>query len=154
MPIHLVIQGLDQFENDLTLAKADIEPQIKQAMVKSTNVVQQEAQRRAPYKTGTLRRSILPSVSSNGLVGTVLQDSSIAKYGIMIEYGTKAHAINPVNKQALFWNGALNPYRRVMHPGFAAKPFMFPALEAKVDDIQRYFSEAINNIVLKAAGKI
>jgi len=34
-----------------------------------------------------------------------------------VEYGTPAHWILPRRKQALFWDGAIHPVRRVWHPG-------------------------------------
>lgn len=38
-----------------------------------------------------------------------------------LENGTKAHDIEPVRKKALFWDGAAHPWRRVHHPGMAAR---------------------------------
>ncbi len=151
--IVLQIEGLKAFEGNVAGASAELTSQVKWAMVQSTNTVKNTAQRLAPYKTGTLRRSIFTQISDTGFKGTVAQDSSIANYGSMVEYGTSAHAIDPLNKQALFWNGALHPYRRVMHPGTKAKPYMFPALTGSLDDIRAYFSIALKNVVLKMAGR-
>lgn len=153
MPIQVTILGLNEFKADLSNAPAEIQRQVKWAMVQSVNAVKNTAQEMVPYKTGTLRRSIFTDVAESGNRGVVAQDPSIAPYGIMVEYGTAAHDIVPVNRKALFWKGALNPYKRVHHPGTKAKPFMAPALEKNLDVITQYFSAAIKNVVLKLAGK-
>ena len=116
-------------------------------MVQSVNIVKNQAQVTAPYKTGTLRRSIYGNIQQNGFRGIVAQDSSIASYGVHQEYGTKAHVITPSNKKALFWKGASHPVRRVMHPGTRARPFMFPALQGNLQAITNYFSEALRRTV-------
>ena len=153
MPIQVTIAGLDEFKADMASAPAELRSQIKWAMVQSVNAVKNSAQGLAPYKTGTLRRSIFTDVTSDGMRGVVAQDSSIAPYGILQEYGTQAHEITPVNKKALFWPGALHPVKRVMHPGFGAHAFMSPAVENNLETITAYFSQAIKNVVIKLSGK-
>lgn len=49
---------------------------------------------------------------------TVFNQYPIMNY---IENGTKAHDIEPVRKKALSWDGASHPWRRVHHPGMAAR---------------------------------
>jgi hypothetical protein len=153
MALQVQIQGIEEFKADVAGASAELRKQAKWAMSQSVNVVKNTAQNTVNYKTGTLRRSIYTDITSDGFQGSVVQDSSIAPYGIDIEYGTRAHEIVPVNKKALFWKGALNPYKRVMHPGYAGKPFMQPALENNLQAITDYFSTALKNVVLKMAGK-
>lgn len=153
MPLLIQIEGLDSFKNDVQEGAKQINKSVRWAMVQSTNAVKNTAQRMAPYKTGTLRRSIFTSISDTGFKGTIAQDSSIAPYGIMQEYGTKPHVILPINRRALYWPGASNPYKKVFHPGFRAKAFMFPAFEQNVDTIKDYFSTALEEVVLKMAGR-
>jgi len=154
MTLQLTIQGLTEFQGDIANAvSSELPKQVKWAMVQSVNAVKNSAQGMVAYKTGTLRRSIFTDVSDTGFQGKVTQDSSVAPYGIYIEYGTAAHAINPVNAKALFWPGAAHPVKRVMHPGTSARPFMTPALENNLDTITAYFSQAIKNVVLRMAGK-
>lgn len=58
----------------------------------------------------------------------ILVGTNVA-YGPAVEYGTSAHEIRPVNKQALYWPGAAHPVPVVQHPGTAAQPFMRPAFD-------------------------
>lgn len=46
-----------------------------------------------------------------------------------IEYGTPPHIINPRVKQALWWEGAPYPVRRVYHPGITAYAPMMRTLK-------------------------
>ena len=50
------------------------------------------------------------------------------------------------NKKALFWAGANNPVRSVMHPGIKAQPVVKPTLEAAMpqirSDVRRVLSAA------------
>ncbi len=153
MSLVVKIEGLAEFKADVSRGASSVGGSVKWAMVQSVNAVKNSAQQYAPFKTGTLRRSIHADVTNSGFTGTVLQNPEEAPYGAFIEYGTSPHEITPVNKKALFWKGALNPYRRVMHPGTAAHPFMTPAMENNIDNIQRYFSEALGKVVKIMAGK-
>jgi HK97 gp10 family phage protein len=150
---NLKIDGIDEFRKDLKESIPFLQSEVKKAMVSSVNVVKNEAQTLAPFKTGTLRRSIFTDIKESGFRGVVAQDTNIASYGPAIEFGTAPHEITPVNKKALFWKGALNPYRKIMHPGSKASPFMSPALENNVQRIQKFFEDALLNVVLRMAGK-
>lgn len=153
MSLTVQIQGLAGFEKDINAGAAGLQREVNSAMVKSVNVVKNDAQTIAPFKTGTLRRSIYTQIQDNGFKGIVAQDNNMAPYGIYIEMGTKPHVIVPVNAKALFWKGADHPVRIVHHPGFPAKPFMAPALERNLDNIQKYFEDAVNNVVAIMAGR-
>jgi HK97 gp10 family phage protein len=144
--ITLKVEGLDKLQAGMTNAPSVIRKEVKWAMTNSVNAVKITAADNAPFKTGTLKRSIHTDIQDEGFKGVVYQNPDEAPYGIFIEYGTKPHEINPTNKKALFWNGAINPYKRVMHPGSKANPFMTPALENNVNTIQAYFEKAIQNL--------
>jgi len=141
------LDQLDKLRDDFAKSPDVIRRETQHAMVQAVNIVKNAAQDMAPFKTGNLRRSIFTDIQDNGFRGIVGQDSNIAPYGPDIEYGTDAHEIVPVSKKALFWKGALNPYRRVMHPGSAANPFMAPALEQSLEKIKSAFDEAILKII-------
>ncbi len=151
--IALKVEGIDDFRKDVSIATSDIRKVVFMAMRNSVNIVKNSAQVIAPYKTGTLRRSIFTDIKDSGFTGIVAQDTNIASYGPIIEFGSKPHQINPVNKKALFWKGALNPYKRVFHPGTVASPFMVPALEENLEKIKGYFDKAVLSLIKTMAGK-
>ena len=144
--ITLRIDGLEELKAGLSKSPDIIRSEVKQAMVYSVGAVEQEAHQLAPFITGTLRRSIHTAVNNGGFQGIVYQSNAEAPYGLYVEYGTQPHEILPINKQALFWKGALNPYKRVMHPGTKANPFMEQAFGNNIDAIQGYFQTAVDNL--------
>ena len=89
-----------------------------------------EEKRLAPVKTGNLRRSIQ-------LGRVTAREANIkagANYSAYVEYGTRAHVIEPRNKSVLRWKdgGKVRFARRVRHPGTKAQPFMIPGFEAAI----------------------
>lgn len=153
MSLTLQIEGLDQFKADVEKGASGVKEEVQKAMVNSVNTVKNTAQDNVAYKTGTLRRSIYTDIQNSGITGIVGQDTNMASYGPGVEFGTAPHVILPVNKKALFWKGALNPYRSVHHPGTKANPFMGPALENSLDKIQQFFEDAMQRIIDIMAGK-
>lgn len=56
----------------------------------------------------------------------IFPDEGTAPYAIWVILGTDPHSIFPVNKKALFWEGAEHPIPAnvgVYHPGTAANPY-------------------------------
>ena len=90
-----------------------------------------EQKKRAPVKTGNLRRSIrlgrITARSAETIAG--------ANYAAYVEFGTKPHEIRPRSKRALRWKDKGGGFRfatRVNHPGTRAKPYMIPGAEAAI----------------------
>lgn len=89
-----------------------------------------EQKRRAPVKTGNLRRSIhlgrVTARSAETIAG--------ANYAAFVEFGTKPHEIRPRTKRVLRWKsgGSYRYARRVQHPGTRAQPYMIPGAQAAI----------------------
>ena len=89
-----------------------------------------EQKKRAPVRTGNLRRSIhlgrITARSAETIAG--------AGYAAYVEFGTRPHEIRPRNKKVLRWKSGTG-YRyatRVQHPGTRKQPFMVPGAEAAI----------------------
>jgi len=145
MTWNIQIKGTEQLNNKIDPSKYD--KAIRTTMTLAVKGVKEYAQSIAPYKTGTLRRSIQFQVLNNGLQGIVYQDANIASYGGYVEMGTRAHEITPINKRALFWPGADHPMKSVQHPGTKPQPYMQPAYEGKKDWVLQTFNDAIKNLL-------
>lgn len=148
--VHIQIKGLD----DLTaqakfLGAKGADKLVETAMRFSVAKIQAEARRRAPHRTGTLQRSILPEVTyPRALVGVN------ERYGLYIEEGTGPFVIEPKNKKALFWKGAKHPVKRVNHPGIKARPYFWPGVGASQDYIGKQFTVVLDKLVeVLAVGK-
>lgn len=165
--ITIKIDGLGKMQKDIANAVTGANGVYTKAMFQATAAVQSKA-RKNLYKghglqTGTLRRSIFTKVSAlKGIIGVG------EKYGPYVEYGTRPHTIRPKVKQALFFqspNGTIGGqskggklktfgiYKVVHHPGTPEMPYMRPAAESSIGQINEIFKEAIQVVVRKAAGK-
>ena len=146
--MNVEIVGLDKFIADTKRAGANVKPLINAALVNSTNRTQKNIRQRASHKTGALQRSVLTQVDyPHGKV------SANEKYAEYVEKGTRPHTITPKNKKALFWKGALNPYKSVHHPGTKAKPFFKPGVEASIQYVQEQFTKVMEIVISQMAGK-
>lgn len=148
MPLKVEIVGLTDLIKDVKKAGGNAEPLVKAALFNSGNLVQRNVRERAPHRTGTLQRSILNEVRYPVATVTVNE-----KYGQFIEEGTKPYDITPKTKKALFWNGALNPYKRVHHPGIKARPFFQPGVDASHQGIMEFFDKVTERLIREMAGR-
>lgn len=126
----LHIEGLAALERALEQLPDKIERNIVRGALRAgSKVFLTEARRRVPKKTGKLAKSLRISVRKvrGGLVATTKAGNKEAFYAHMVEYGTAAHLIKPINGKALLLAGA--NFEKVRHPGAAAHPFMRPAFD-------------------------
>lgn len=121
---------------------------VRSALVNSTTRIQSEARRRAPHRTGTLQRSILPEVNYPSATVAVNE-----KYGIFFEEGVDPYIIRPKKKKALFWKGAMHPVKLVHHPGLKARPFFWPGVQASQIYITNQFEIVTQRLTDVIAGK-
>lgn len=70
-----------------------------------------------------------------------------APYTRFVIEGTRAHEIRPRLRQALFWEGALHPVRRVRHPGTHANPFNVRAFRDALPVMKRLVREIAREIL-------
>jgi hypothetical protein len=74
-------------------------------------------------------------IKTGALLASVRQEGTRAYIGSdhwhFVEYGTDPHVIRPVTKEALWWEGARHPVRRVRHPGIREYAPMRRALYTK-----------------------
>lgn len=116
--------------------KWDITSAIKKSLWQSSMLVRREATKRAPYQTGTLRRSIVEKVNwMKATVGTNLVYAKIHEYGWIIK---------PKRWKYLrfkIWG------RRVTtkQVRIKKKPYMTPALQAMKSKIDATFAKNIRD---------
>ena len=102
-----------------------------------------EQKRRAPVRTGNLRRSIrlgrITARSAETIAG--------ANYAAYVEFGTRAHEIRPRTKRALRWKDGTGYRfaRYVRHPGTRAQPFMIPGAEKAIAGARGVLERIVRN---------
>lgn len=112
-----------------------LSPKLRRAMLLRGLAVQTAAKQRLnepPRRidTGRLRNSI--QIQERFTRGrAVVRVGTNVQYALVIHNGSKPHMIHPRNASVLAWRGpdGMIFARSVMHPGFAANPFLRDGLE-------------------------
>lgn len=105
--------------------------------------VQAEAQQRVKVKTGNLRRNITHKTESE-------ENKSISNIGTNVEYaqaleeGTSPHSINYDKPQRLNINGVWVTVGKINHPGTKPQPYLKPAIDENVGEIQQRIREGLS----------
>lgn len=146
--LSVTIDGWDDFLADIRNAGIQADPLIRAALSNSATRVQSNVRGRAPHRTGALQRSVLISPITSSAVEVSVNE----KYGIFVEEGTAAHIIEPSGKKALYWKGALNPYKSVRHPGTKANPFFSTGVNQSDSYIMDQFTKVMERIITVMAG--
>jgi hypothetical protein len=128
--------------------------------------VVEEAQNKAPIKTGTLKRSIkvLSLAKDEAIVGHDYNEPKLIAdkgekiiYPIYVHEGTGPYTIKPKEKKALAWGkgGSKIIRKKVKHPGIKPQPYLDEALKSpKIDDVlSQYGDMTIKDIALSLERK-
>lgn len=103
---------------------------LETALAAGAKIVENDAKRRAPYRTGTLRRSITTEVTSQGRHAEAVVGSDV-EYARRIELGFSG-------KDSLGRN-----YSQ------AAQPYLRPALDENQDAAIKEANDALRELILK-----
>lgn len=150
---------------------------INKAVQRSLDVIQSDAVMNAPANLGQLKNSIFSAVDENGtkISGTVYTD---LEHGWYVEFGTGPvgaadhDGISPEVPVAYRMTGWLIPgsaiseadalkykFKKVIFKdgtvwyatnGQPAQPFMYPAFMNNVDNVEKFFQEALDDAVKEA----
>lgn len=153
MNLSVEVKGLDDLIRDVKRAGGDAEKLVKASFVNSTNEIQKQTRSRAPHKTGTLQRSIMPEV--NYPVAKVVVNE---KYGQYIEsgtgiYGQNGRRITPKSAKVLAWGKGGSMVFARSTAGMKPKPFFKPGVEASIGYIGEQFQRVIDIIMKELAGR-
>jgi hypothetical protein len=100
----------------IRIYSARIKVGVPELVARTIAKIDTAAKAAAPYKTGTLKRSIISQMTgeATGLVG-----SRGVPYARIQDIGgtTPPHIIRARYAQALYWPGAAHPVKSVNHPG-------------------------------------
>ena len=69
--------------------------------------------------------------------------STAVEYALVVQEGSQAHIIEPVNRRALYWEGADHPVYRVHHPGTKANPYVDRSISATEGRLEEFAMRAI-----------
>lgn len=144
--IHTTFTNATELAAAIRLAPRETLPQIKNAISRSIELVQNKAMRKAPVNKqsggGNLRQSIKTYIYP--LKGRVVAE---AKYAAAVETGTKPHIIRARGRVLANTRTGQFFGKTVHHPGTRAQPYMRPAVDESKDEIIRNFKTAMLNVL-------
>lgn len=125
----------------LNLIKGLTKKAVKIGLMEGGRVVQNAAKenikKNKTIKTGTMLRSIDIRKVNNELAVLIGSDISDPPYPTYIEFGTAPHVI----KNA--WGRGIT----VNHPGTQPKPFLRPALDENINEIEKEIAQVIRIVL-------
>ena len=132
---------------DTTALTEKLSPdKMNQAKQKGMKYASQELirvlRRNSPVDHGVLKKWFIDSFSSDEV-----SIKSPAEYAQYVNDGTRPYTITPVNKKALYWNGADHPVRVVHHPGIKGRHFVEESISDVSGRLEGYFLRAISEVM-------
>ena len=139
----LKITGLSATKEMLKSQREDIQEIIRAAMAEGALAIEGEAKRRCPVDTGRLRGSITTAATIEDDEKVVARVGTNVEYAAAVEYGTGVFAENGNGRETPWvWKGDGKKHGG-WHTtsGYAAKPFLRPAYEARKLDAMKIIAE-------------
>lgn len=147
MPV--IILGLENLRAGLDALPVTLRDAERTATELAGQLVQTDAQGRAPRRSGQLIASI-ESMVDDTLHGYTVSVGTDISYGSFVEEGTAPHEIAPVAALALVTD--VGVYARVQHPGTSPQPYLAPALEDNRDDILELYRASAQDALATIRG--
>lgn len=160
MAMRATFRGRNRVRRVLARIPEEFRTGIAVSIEETARRIVEDAKRRAPQDTGTLRNAIDYRVARNGLTATLgirrRKARRDAFYAHMVEFGTRPHVIKPKRGRALR-HGKTVFGTEVHHPGTRPQPFLTPAFEAArpegVASIRAAVKSALTRSVAAAGGQ-
>lgn len=149
MPITLKVDtsDLDRIADNVAYAAKGVPLHIRKEIPRLTDKVLTETRIEVPKDTRRLERSLHRTLEDGGATGVIREGE---RHGLFVRKGTRPHIILPRFKQALFWEGAPHPVKRVQHPGTQPNPYHERAVAKSRDELEASGLD----IVVKIAGDV
>lgn len=152
MPVTLRMEGSENLRGQTT-------EMTTRALIAAGLIVQNDAKQRAPYRTGTLRRSIhigghsfqgggtqLPGPQVSGDQVTVAIGTNL-EYAAQVEFGGTITARNAPYLMFQVGQGTDRHWVRVRSVRQQGRPYLMPALNNNQSAILREYSEALREMI-------
>ena len=96
----------------------------------------------SPVDHGLLKSWFIDSASDDEV-----SIKSPALYARWVNDGTGPYVITPVNKKALYWEGADHPVKVVHHPGISGQHFVEDSINDVSGRLDTYFLQALSEVM-------
>ncbi|MTI82586.1 MAG: hypothetical protein FH756_01545 [Firmicutes bacterium] len=137
------ITGMDEFRRNLRRLGDQAADKMEAAVKSGALVVQNDAKQRAPYKTGTLRRSIHIETEEKSQDKVTVAVGTDVEYAAIHEFGG---VIQPKNANKLHFKiDGKDIFADKVH--IPARPYLRPALDENEDGIMREIAQTIRQLL-------
>lgn len=142
MPIQLQVSGSESLRRKLEQLSESVRGRLNEmAVVAGALIVQNDAKRRAPYRTGNLRRSI--HIGGHADVAADFHDTTGTELPAPETSATRTEVLIGTNVEYA-WFIEYGIQRR------RPRPYLRPALDENQDAVQREVGEAYRDLIRKA----
>lgn len=146
--VRVRIEGLEEVRDHLRYQEL-VQPSIDRLLHRSALLIEGRAREHAPVDTGRLRGSIVSAFEPD--TATIAPSVS---YGVYVEFGARPHwppmaALQPWARRHGFPPGSPGAFlvaRAIARHGTRPQPYMRPATEESIDEIERFADEAAQEI--------
>jgi len=152
--LNIKIEGLTELAGQLEKLKKTAQgAEVRAALLDGANLISDAAKARAPvapHATNYRGRAIAPGGLKRSLAAaagrqfkTFLQAyaytlKQAAPHAHLVEFGTKAHTVNPKNKKFLMFGNLFKRFaKKTQHPGSRPIPFFRDAIRAQRNNVKR-----------------
>jgi HK97 gp10 family phage protein len=141
--------GDEELRSKLQSLTAAVQGQVLAAAVMSgAQVIQNAAKEKAPYRTGTLKRSIHSEIEASDATRATAIIGTDVPYGAQVEFGG---TITPKKKKLLHWVDADGQDHFAKSVTQVARPYLRPAFDEKSDDAAVEVGNALRQAIAKVA---
>lgn len=142
------VVGDEELRRKLTALTAAVQGQVLAAAVDSgAQLIQNAAKEKAPYRTGTLRRSIHTETEGGTIRATATIGTDVV-YAAQVEFGG---TITPKTKKLLHWVDADGQEHFAKSVTQVARPYLRPAFDEKGDDAAAEVGAALRQAIERVA---
>lgn len=135
------------FMNALQSKANDLPDKLQELVTTAAFAVDDGVKQEAPVVTGNLQGATsIDNISDYSK--RIYVDEGIAPYALFVIKGTRPHEIKPVNRKALYWEGASYPVKVVHHPGNKPNDYFEkgvnkaqPNVESAVEQFKSWLTE-------------
>ena len=153
MPVAVQIEGAAELGQRMSDRQEMRVARVK-TLLEATQLLEDEAKRRVPVRSGKLQKSIKGFVYSSGNKAYVRAG---AKHAHLVEYGTHPHEIlagklrkRGKARRALTLPGGILR-ASAEHPGARAQPYLHPALDENLDRVEAILEKHGRDLVVRIA---
>lgn len=155
MPIFLRVTGIKETIKRLDEWQGAMEQELRDLIQQACAIVEAEAKKRCPVLTGYLRRSIhsrIVRITKDMIRGRVIAG---ADYAYDVEFGSEKAWSAKVRLNSTWRDKTgkvLGRKGQRITRNFKrkiAKPYLYPAMEAKYDEVKQFIADGLRAIVQK-----